>query len=81
MASEFYITRQGETWDEIALERYGSESYADALMMSNYDLLDTLVFSAGATVYTPDLDAEPSEDTPPWIDDGTTEGAETDPYA
>lgn len=78
--ADFYITKQGETWDQIALEVYGSEKKADILMKANYDILDTLIFSAGTVVYCPDLPAEGNGDTPPWVGEDT-ENEETDPYA
>ena len=75
-----YTARQGQTWDEIALEVYGDEVYADFLMQNNYELLDVLIFSAGDTLNTPDLIEEVEGDTPPWIDTEDEEG-EDDPYA
>lgn len=82
-ASEFYLTKQGETWDQIALEVYGSEAHADVLMQSNYDLLDIFIFSAGTLVYTPELVEDNGGDEPPWIDDEDEgeEDEDEDPYA
>lgn len=81
-----YTARQGQTWDEIALEVYGDEVYAGFLMQNNYELLDVLIFSAGDTLNTPDLVLEVEGDTPPWIDEEPEdteedEGEEDDPYA
>lgn len=75
-----YTTKQGQTWDEIALEVYGDEIYADYLMQSNYENLDTLIFSAGTVLKTPDLEQEVGGDTPPWFEDSSDENGE-DPYA
>ena len=75
-----YKAKQGQTWDEIALEVYGSEVYADFLMQNNYKLLDTLIFSAGDTLNTPDLIETVEGDAPPWVDTEEPTG-EDDPYA
>ena len=75
--ADFYRTTHGETWDEIALEVYGDESRADVLMRSNYDLLDTMIFSAGEIVYTPEITEGSAADDPPWIGD---DEEEEDPY-
>lgn len=80
MTSTYYTTKQGETWDEISLEVYGSEAYADVLMKSNYDLLDTLIFSAGTVVYTPEIVRDQSGDAPPWVADDSEIEEETDPF-
>lgn len=45
-----YTTKQGDTWDNIALQVYGEERHADFLMQSNYAFLDILVFSAGTVL-------------------------------
>lgn len=73
---DFYLTRQGQTWDEIALEVYGKETYAGYLMQCNYDLLDTLIFSAGELVYTPDIVEVDEDGAPPWVQDEDGEGLE-----
>lgn len=75
---DFYITRQGQTWDEIAYEIYGDETYAGPLMHLNYDLLDIFIFSAGTVVYTPEIIEEIPEETPPWVEEDDGEGP--DPY-
>lgn len=60
-----HTTRQGECWDEAAKEVYGDEKYVGYLMESNPRLLDTMVFSAGTKLNTPELPAEET-DIPPW---------------
>lgn len=76
-----YTTKQGQTWDEIALEVYGDEIYADYLMQSNYAELDTLIFSAGTVLNTPDLEQEAGGDMPPWFEDEESGEDDEDPYA
>ncbi len=60
-----YVTHQGQCWDEIAREVYGSEKYTGYLMQNNLPLLDTVVFSAGTELNTPDMLAEET-DLPAW---------------
>lgn len=60
-----YKTKQGECWDEIAKKVYGSEKYTGYLMQNNMKLLDTVVFSAGTAISTPDLQADET-DLPAW---------------
>lgn len=74
-----YKAKQGQTWDDIALEVYGSEVYADFLMQSNLPLLDILIFSAGTVLSTPDLIVEITGDQLPWT--GEDEDGTIDPYA
>ena len=79
--SDTYITRQGDTWDTIALEIYGNEIYAGFLMENNYAHLDTLIFSAGAILSTPELPEETESELPPWRDDEEPAEDDVDPYA
>lgn len=60
-----YITIQGQAWDQIAKEVYGSEKYTDFLMRSNPKLLDIFLFSAGVILETPAL-PESKKDLPEW---------------
>ena len=60
-----HTTRQGECWDEAAKEVYGNEKYVGYLMQSNLPFLDTMVFSAGTELNTPELPVEET-DIPPW---------------
>ena len=55
MDEETYETSQGDTWDNIALELYGKESYADWLMQNNFWCLDVLVFPEGMVLNAPPL--------------------------
>lgn len=60
-----YRTRQGECWDEIAKNVYGSEKYTGYLMQNNLPLLDVAIFSAGVIINTPDLPADKTN-LPTW---------------
>lgn len=60
-----YTTRQGECWDEVAKNVYGSEKYVGYLMQNNLPLLDITVFSVGVAINTPDMPVEET-DLPVW---------------
>lgn len=60
-----YTTHQNECWDESARNIYGSEKYVGFLMQHNMPLLDTVVFSAGVQLVTPELPKEQT-DLPAW---------------
>lgn len=62
-----YTTRQGDTWDKIAYQVYGSEQYAGWLMQNNFSRLEIFVFDAGVVLNTPPL-PEKSDGTglPAW---------------
>ena len=62
----FYETIAGQTWDEIALDVYGSEIYAGFLMQNNPKHIATMIFSAGTLLYIPELPAEADESYPDW---------------
>ena len=72
---DIYVTSQGDTWDSIAYELFGSEGYMGILMDANPDLLDILVFSAGTIICVPaEVQEEIDEDMPFWRrDDGEDE--------
>jgi hypothetical protein len=74
MDEETYETSQGDTWDNIALELYGKESYADWLMQNNFWCLDVLVFPEGMVLNAPPLPVSTASG------DEEAEGDE-DPYA
>ena len=60
-----YVTKQGECWDEIAKNVYGSEKYIGFLMQNNMPLLDIIIFSAGQELSTPELPQDEA-DLPAW---------------
>lgn len=76
-----YTTKQGDTWDNIALAVYGAEKHADFLMKSNFPHLETLIFPANVVLQTPPLPAEEQGDLPPWMSYTTdTDDEGVDPY-
>lgn len=72
---DIYVTSQGDTWDSIAYDLFGSEGHMGILMDANLDLLDVLVFSAGTVIQVPEEIPEAvDEDMPFWRqDDGNDE--------
>ncbi len=64
-----YKTRQGECWDAVAKNVYGSEKHIGYLMQNNMPLLDTVVFSAGIMINTPDLPVDETN-LPAWRKQG-----------
>lgn len=72
-----YITKQGDTWDNIALEVYGDEICADYLMQNNYRYLDIVIFDSGVVLNTPELPEISMEEGPPWR---TMDDMMEDPY-
>lgn len=70
-----YTTKQGDMWDTIALEQYGSISDVDALMMANTKHIGTYIFPSGVVLEIPEIDSEEevaNATLPPWQleDDG-----------
>jgi len=78
--ADTYITVQGDTWDSIAYDQYGSEDYMQLLIEANWPLLDILVFSAGTEIVLPDPPEEIDEDLPYWRtdDDDTADDDDSD---
>ena len=67
---DIYVTSQGDTWDSIAYDMFGSEEYMGILMDANLDLLDILVFSSGTVIQVPEeMPEETDEDMPFWRQD------------
>lgn len=64
-----YITAQGDTWDVLALDIYGSEKLAHILMDANPDYLKYIYFPAGITLTIPDTPETASVlPVPPWLE-------------
>lgn len=62
-----YTTKSGDTWDVIAKEVYGSESYTSYLMENNHDKISYFIFPAGVILKTPALPANEETITfPEW---------------
>jgi phage tail protein X len=62
-----YTTREGDTFDALALEMYGEESLAHYIIEFNPDYADVLIFDANVALRLPIVeDAELPETLPPW---------------
>ena len=63
-----YRTTQGDTWDIISLNAYGSEMQTGLLVQANQQHASTAIFSAGVVLQVPDLPATASDNAnlPPW---------------
>ncbi|MBQ6772550.1 MAG: tail protein X [Synergistaceae bacterium] len=64
-----YRTIQGDTWDIIAYHVYetqGREKRLDALLESNPEYREYVIFPAGIILEIPEIDNTISESLPPW---------------
>lgn len=62
-----YITQEGDTFDELALDMYGDEKLASNIIDFNPDYADVLIFEANVELYLPIIeDADTPETLPPW---------------
>lgn len=61
-----YTTIQGDMWDAIAKQKYGTENAMNVLLEANREYSDTVVFSAGVVLNLPDYDAPSPDALPPW---------------
>lgn len=48
-----YVTEQGDTWDTLAFDFYGSEKLMHILMAANPDHTDVIVFGVGVEIIVP----------------------------
>lgn len=62
-----YVTKQGDTWDVLALDIYGDEHLSTHIQRVNPAYVNVLFFPAGVTLIIPDtpktVTAQPA---PPW---------------
>lgn len=62
-----YITQEGDTFDELALDMYGDERLSHYIIEYNPDYADVLIFEANVELYLPIVeDAETPDTLPPW---------------
>lgn len=62
-----YTTREGDTFDALALSMYGSETLAHYIIEFNPDYADVLIFEANIALRLPVVeDAELPDTLPPW---------------
>ena len=62
-----YTTREGDTFDALALEMYGEETLAHYIIDFNPDYADVLIFDANVPLRLPIVEEVETPDTlPPW---------------
>ncbi|KAA8750092.1 tail protein X [Paenibacillus sp. UASWS1643] len=61
-----YTTIQGDMWDQIAYKLTGSIAGTTALLQSNPDYIEYVIFPAGIVLQVPDFEVEVASDLPPW---------------
>lgn len=62
-----YTTRDGDTFDALALEMYGEETLAHYIIEFNPDHADVLIFGANVALRLPIVENVETPDTlPPW---------------
>lgn len=61
-----YTTIQDDTWDLIAYKTQGTDANMGEIILCNRELLDTLIFGAGAKVKIPEVKTQVSETAPYW---------------
>lgn len=62
-----YNTREGDTFDALALEMYGEETLAHYIIDFNPDYADVLIFDANVALRLPIVeDVETPDTLPPW---------------
>ena len=73
-----YTTREGDTFDALALEMYGEETLAHYIIEFNPDYADVLIFDANVALRLPIVEnAEMPDTLPPWRRDSEEEGGDT----
>lgn len=61
-----YVTRQGDTFDSIALGFYMDEKRSSEVINKNPDYADVIIFDAGITLKVPLLEESSATTMPPW---------------
>lgn len=56
LSEDVYLCSAGETFDSIALDLYGDEKYASALLMVNPEICTKMIFDGGERLYLPIVD-------------------------
>ncbi len=61
-----YVTRQGDTWDNISQAFYNNPFKTAELISVNSEYADTLIFDQGVQLNIPILESSSPETLPPW---------------
>lgn len=62
----YYTTKQGDTFDIIALALYNDEFKASLLIQANPQHVSVITFPAGVSLKYPVIEDEIPESLPPW---------------
>ena len=76
-----YITQEGDTFDDLALDMYGDERLSHYIIEYNPDYADVLIFEANVELALPVIEDPETPDTlPPWRrdEDDLDEDSEAD---
>lgn len=57
---------QGQAWDQLALNHYGSEKRMSALLAANPDEMDALLLEGGLEITVPKEEPVRVKSVPPW---------------
>lgn len=73
-----YTTREGDTFDALALAMYGEETLAHYIIEFNPDYADVLIFEANVALRLPIVENVETPDTlPPWRRDNENESEDS----
>lgn len=73
-----YTTREGDTFDALALEMYGEETLAHYIIEFNPNYADVLIFEANVELRLPIVENVETPDTlPPWRRDEEDDSEDT----
>lgn len=62
-----YTTKQGDMFDSIAFEQYGTETAMTQLLLANQNYADIYLFPAGVVLTLPEIEqAASGTQAPPW---------------
>lgn len=62
-----YVTKEGDTYDALALDLYDDERMSSHIIQANPQYMETLIFDAGVKLRLPLLDnLERPATLPPW---------------
>lgn len=61
-----YITNQGETWDQISMDFYGTPYKIAELVSCNPQYSDVVIFDGNIALNIPILESEAAETLAPW---------------
>lgn len=63
---EKYVTNQGDTWESISMDFYGTPYKMAELIQCNSAYSDTLIFEGNIKLSIPILEEETAESLAPW---------------